>query len=271
MTVPLIELQHVRCTFTVDRRQLVAVDDLSLCIHAGEIICLVGESGSGKTTTGKLIAKLLSPTSGSIRFRGQDIAHLHGDAYQRYRLGVQLIHQDPYAALNPAHTVYDILAAPLRRHRLTRDERGTRARVCELLAWVDLTPPDDLLGKYPHQLSGGQRQRVALARALTVTPAFLVADEAVSMVDVSIQISLVNTLMRLKEELGLGMLFITHDLALAKYIGWEGRIGVMEKGRLVELAPTPLLIARPQHPYTQALLAAIPQLDPELHRAQTTT
>lgn len=266
MTIPLIELEHVRRSFTIQRRQLTAVDDLSLRIQPGEIVCLVGESGCGKTTTGKLIAGLLPPSAGSVRFQGHDIAQLRGAAYRRYRLGVQLIHQDPYASLNPAHTIYDTLAAPLRRHRLTKDEQATHARVRELLTIVDLTPPDDLLGKYPHQLSGGQRQRVAIARALTVGPSFLIADEAVSMVDVSIRISLLNTLLRLKEQTGLGVLFITHDLALANYFAWTGRIGVMYLGRLVELAPTPLLIAQPQHPYTQALLAAIPAVDPALNR-----
>jgi peptide/nickel transport system ATP-binding protein len=266
MTIPLIELEHVRRSFSVQRQQLTAVDDLSLRIQPGEIVGLVGESGCGKTTTGKLIAGLLPPSAGTIRFLGHSIAELRGAAYRRYRLGVQLIHQDPYASLNPAHTVYDTLAAPLRRHRLTSDERATHARVCELLTLVDLTPPDDLLGKYPHQLSGGQRQRVAITRALTVGPSFLSADEAVSMVDVSMRISLLNTLLRLKEQIGLGVLFITHDLALANYFAWAGRIGVMYLGRLVELSPTPLLIAQPQHPYTQALLAALPTIDPALNR-----
>lgn len=266
MTAPLIELEHVSRSFAVKRQLITAVDDLSLSIGAGEIVCLVGESGCGKTTTGKLIAGLLPPSAGRIRFEGHDMAALDRTQRARYRLGVQLIHQDPYAALNPAHRVYDILAAPLRHHKLTGGATDTRARVRELLEWVDLTPPDDLLAKFPHQLSGGQRQRVAIARALTVMPSFLVADEAVSMVDVSIRISLLNTLTRLKQQMGLAVLFITHDLALAKHFAWEGRIGVMYLGRLVELAPTPQLIARPQHPYTQALLGAIPEVNPDLAR-----
>ncbi|HEX6288710.1 MAG TPA: ABC transporter ATP-binding protein [Herpetosiphonaceae bacterium] len=266
MSIPLIALDRVSRSFAVKRRTITAVDDLSLAIDAGEILCLVGESGCGKTTTGKLIAGLLAPSAGTIRFRGSDIARLSGAQRRAYRLGVQLIHQDPYAALNPAHTISETLAAPLRHHRLTRGSAQTRQRVRELLESVDLTPADDLLGKYPHQLSGGQRQRVAIARALTVNPALIVADEAVSMVDVSIRISLLKTLTRLTERMGLAVLFITHDLALATYFAWQGRIGVMYLGRLVELAPTPLLIERPQHPYTQALLAAVPQVDPDAER-----
>jgi peptide/nickel transport system ATP-binding protein len=263
MTPPLIELEHVSRRFMVKRQSITAVDDVSLTIDAGETVCLVGESGCGKTTTGKLIAGLLPASDGQIRFRGRDISALDRTHYERYRLGVQLIHQDPYAALNPAQRIYEMLAAPLRHHRLTSGAAATRRRVRELLEWVDLTPPDDLLDKFPHQLSGGQRQRVAIARALTVMPSFLVADEAVSMVDVSIRISLLNTLTRLQQKIGLAVLFITHDLALAKHFAWQGRIGVMYLGRLVELAPAPLLIERPQHPYSQALLGAIPAIDPD--------
>jgi peptide/nickel transport system ATP-binding protein len=266
MSSPLIALDRVSRSFTVTQQRITAVDDLSLAIDAGEIVCLVGESGCGKTTTARMIAGLLAPSAGTIRFRGSDIARLPRAQRRAYRLGVQLIHQDPYASLNPAHTLYDTLAAPLRHHRLTRGIAQTRQRVRELLESVDLTPANDLLDTYPHQLSGGQRQRVAIARALTVEPALIVADEAVSMVDVSIRISLLTTLRRLNERLGLAVIFITHDLALAKYFAWEGRIGVMYLGRLVELAPTPRLIEDPQHPYTEALQAAIPDADPDAAR-----
>jgi peptide/nickel transport system ATP-binding protein len=177
-----------------------------------------------------------------------------------------MVHQDVYASLNPVQTIYDIIAAPLQHHRFTRGEADTRRKVRELLETVDLTPPDDFLEKYPHQLSGGQRQRVSVARALTVRPAFLVADEAVSMVDVSIRISLLKTFARLKEEMGVGVLFITHDLALAKYFAWEGRIGVMYLGRLVEIGPARQVVDHPQHPYTQVLLSAIPEADPDVTR-----
>ena len=262
----IITLENVTRTFQVKREMIKAVDNVSLAIREGEILCLVGESGCGKTTTGKMIAGVLPISSGQIQYRRQNIALLRGDDYKKYRLAVQMIHQDPYASLNPAHTISEIIAAPLRHHGFTKDEPHTHARVRELLQLVDLTPPDDFLDKYPHQLSGGQRQRVSIARALTVNPSFIVADEAVSMVDVSIRISLLNTLTKLKEAMGLAVLFITHDLALAKYFAWEGRIGVMYLGRLVELKPARELVEHPQHPYTQVLLSAIPEADPEVTR-----
>lgn len=267
MTVPLIQLEHVTRKFEVKRKQYVtAVNDVSFSVDAGEVLCLVGESGCGKTTTGKMIAGLLSTSEGRVFYKGQDIAALEGDTFKKYRLAVQMIHQDPYASLNPAHTIYETLSFPLKKHKLTNGQDATVARARELLAMVDLTPPDDFLDKYPHQLSGGQRQRVSVARMLTVNPTFIVADEAVSMVDVSIRISLLNTLLELKEKMGLAVLFITHDLALAKYFAWEGRIGVMYLGRLVEVAPARQLVDNPQHPYTKVLLSAIPEADPDMTR-----
>ncbi len=266
MSESLITLDHVSRTFDVKGQSITAVDDVSLDIPTGEVICLVGESGCGKTTTGKMIAGLLPVSSGRILFRGQDIASLQSTDRKRYRLGVQMVHQDPYASLNPVQTVADILSAPLQHHRFTRGDADTRRRMRELLEIVDLTPPDDFLDKYPHQLSGGQRQRVSVARALTVQPAFIVADEAVSMVDVSIRISLLKMFTRLKDEMGVGVLLITHDLALAKYFAWEGRIGVMYLGRLVEIGPARQIVGHAQHPYTQVLLSAIPEADPEVTR-----
>ena len=189
---------------------------------------------------------------------------------------MQIIHQDPYASLNPTQTVRQMITTPLLRHqaqRATRSANGggrrgrrwdAERRAAELLEVVDLTPVADFLDKYPHQLSGGQRQRVSVARALTVEPKFIVADEAVSMVDVSIRVSLLNMLYRLKDEFDVTFLFITHDLALAKYFAWEGRITVMYLGRIVEEGPTPRLITDSRHPYTQALLGAVPEADPEL-------
>ncbi len=264
----LLELDHVSRVFKVDRKDVKAVDDVSLSIDEGEIVCLVGESGCGKTTTGKMVAGLIQPSGGRILFGGKDIGAMTKDEFARYRQLVQIIHQDPYASLNPAHTVGDILRFPLYRHHLVKDARHARERIRQLLETVDLTPADDFVDKYPHQLSGGQRQRVSVARALTVNPQFIVADEAVSMVDVSIRISLLNMLTRLKRDLGMTFLFITHDLAIAKYFAREGRIAVMYLGRMAEIARTPLLIHSPAHPYTRALLSAIPEADPRLTRTK---
>lgn len=265
MPEPLIALERVTRTFISEGRPFTVVEDVSLEIAERETVCLVGESGCGKTTTGKLLAGLLAPSNGRVLYRGRDVTTLRGADRRAYRLGVQLVHQDPFASLNPTKRVGDILAAPLRRHGHLRGDAEVRRRIIELLEIVDLTPAEDLVGKYPHQLSGGQRQRVSIARALTVEPAFIVADEAVSMVDVSIRVSLLDTLRRLRDEMGLAVLLITHDLALARYFARMGRIGVMYLGRLVELGVAPELVAHPKHPYTEALLAAAPG-DPRTSR-----
>jgi oligopeptide/dipeptide ABC transporter ATP-binding protein len=266
MTEYLIEAQNLTRTFGSRREMVTAVDHISFGIREGEVLCLVGESGCGKTTTGKILAGLLKPSAGHIIYFGQDVWKQDKPGFKKYQLGVQLIHQDPYASLNPSHTINKILSAPIRRHGFARNRREAHHRVVELMEIVDLTPVQDFLGKYPHQLSGGQRQRVSVARALTVNPNFIVADEAVSMVDVSIRVSLLNMMSRLKDDLGVTYLFITHDLALAKFFGWHGRIAVMYVGKVVEIAPTPVLINNPQNPYTQALLAAVPEADPDLTR-----
>ena len=273
---PIIELRNVSKFFGRGRDQVTAVDSISLGIEPGEIVCLVGESGCGKSTTGRMVVGLLPPSEGQILYQGQDITAMERGDYQQYRRAVQIIHQDPYASLNPTQTVRQMITTPLLRHQTQRAEqtvsgggrRGKRRdaerRAAELLEIVDLTPVAEFLDKYPHQLSGGQRQRVSVARALTVEPKFIVADEAVSMVDVSIRVSLLNMLYRLKDEFDVTFLFITHDLALAKYFAWEGRITVMYLGRIVEEGPTPRLITSSRHPYTQALLGAVPEADPEL-------
>jgi peptide/nickel transport system ATP-binding protein len=188
--------------------------------------------------------------------------------FSRYRRAVQIVHQDPYSSLNPVHRIYNILSAPLFRHGIVRSRGEAEEKVLELLGRVDLTPPEDFIYKYPHQLSGGQRQRVAIARSLTLNPRFIVADEAVSMLDVSIRLSVIELLRRLKEEMNVAFLFITHDLAMAKYFGWEGRIAVMYLGRIVEIGPTPRVIENPSHPYTKALLMAIPEADPRITRSK---
>lgn len=264
----LIELKHVSRSFRQGKNEVVAVDDVSFALGSRDIVCLVGESGCGKTTTGKIVAGLLEPTEGQVLFEDRDIAALNGDAYARFRRSVQMVHQDPFSSLNPVRTIFQTISAPLLYHKFCADERAARRRAVELLELVDLTPAEEILDKFPHQLSGGQRQRVSVARALTVGPRFIVADEAVSMVDVSIRASLLNMLTRLNEELGVSFLFITHDLALARYFAWEGRIGVMYLGQMVEMGRTPEVIDRTRHPYTQALISAIPEADPRLTRTK---
>jgi oligopeptide/dipeptide ABC transporter ATP-binding protein len=268
MTDAVLQLQHVYRSFKKGRTPIPVLQDISLDVQRLECICLVGESGCGKTTTGKILSGLLPPSEGRVLFEGQDVTKLRGEAYNRYRRSVQIIHQDPYASLNPAHTIYNILSYPLFRHKLVRGYDQARTRVGELLEMVDLTPVGDIIDKYPHQLSGGQRQRVSIARALTTNPSVIVADEAVSMVDVSIRIGLLNMMSQLQANLNATLVFITHDLALAKYFAWEGRIAVMYLGRVVEIGRTQDIIAAPQHPYTRVLMSAIPEADPEKTRSK---
>jgi len=259
---PLLQFDNVSRIFDTPRGQLPAVDRVSFDVPPGEVLCLVGESGCGKTTTGKMAAMLLRPTSGRVLVEGKDIWRLPEREFKGYRKAIQLIHQDPYASLNPVHSVADTLAAPLLRHKVARSRRQAVEKSVELLQIVGLTPPEDFLSKYPHQLSGGQRQRVSVARALTVEPRLIVADESVSMVDVSMRVSLLNMLLGLKDRLGVTFLFITHDLAVARYFAAAGRIGVMYLGRMVELGPAPRVIEHPEHPYTKALLIPKPSLAP---------
>jgi peptide/nickel transport system ATP-binding protein len=263
---PIIELKGIKRSFVKDRQTIPVLQDINLSVEKDEILCLVGESGCGKTTTGKIIAGLLDPSSGEMLVNGRPTSDYKGREKSVLRRELQIVHQDPFASLNPAHTIGDILSFPLKRHKMTEGSAGLKRRIWELLTMVDLTPPGDMVNKYPHQLSGGQRQRVSIARALTVQPKVIVADEAVSMVDVSIRITLLKMLLRLREQLGLTIIFITHDLALAKYFAWEGRIAVMYLGRIVEIGRTPDVIANPAHPYTRALLAAVPEADPDLTR-----
>ncbi len=268
MGEPLMTLQHLTRQFDTKRGRITAVDDLSLALHPGEIFCLVGESGSGKTTVARMAAGLLKPSAGAVTFEGKDLQKMSKDEFKHYRKAVQIVHQDPYASLNPVHTIGETLSAPLLRHKLVKGRREATKRVGELLELVDLRPAENFIGKYPHQLSGGQRQRVSVARAMTLNPRMIIADEAVSMVDVSIRVSLLNTMLKLRNELGVTFLFITHDLAVVKYFGWEGHVGVMYVGKLIEYGPTPKVIGRPLQPYTRALAAAIPEADPDLTRSK---
>lgn len=265
---PLLELARVTREFRTPAGPITAVNEVSLALGQGEAMCIVGESGCGKTTTGRMLAGLLRPTRGQLLFEGSDVWLAKGAELAKFRRAVQLVHQDPYASLNPVNTIYDTLSAPLFRHGKARDRRHAAIVASDLLERVGLTPPLDFLPKYPHQLSGGQRQRVSIARALTVDPRVIVADEAVSMVDVSLRISLLNLLLALRDEFRVTIVLITHDLAVARYFARQGRIGVMYLGRMVELAPTDILAGDPGHPYSAALVSAIPEADPDLTRSK---
>jgi len=247
--------------------QVMAVDDVSLRLDAGEILAVVGESGCGKTTLGRLVVGLLRPTTGAIRFRGTDTRTLRGEGWRTYRKGVQMVHQDSYAALNPARTIFQSLSVPLLHHALVRDRRSARERLEELLTLVGLAPPQQFLDKYPHQLSGGQRQRLLLARALSVQPELIVADEPVSMVDVSLRISLLDLMSEMNRRFKIAFIYITHDLATARYIASHGRIAVMYPGKVVETGTLNRVLTHPRHPYLHALLAAVPIPDPRTARA----
>jgi oligopeptide/dipeptide ABC transporter ATP-binding protein len=238
-----------------------AVDGVSLAIDEGEMFGLVGESGSGKSTLGRCILRLIEPSSGEVKFRGDDVLRFSRSRMRLARREMQIVFQDPYSSLNPRMRVGDIVEEPLVIHRLgTRTER--RRRVEELFDLVGLEAAH--LARYPHEFSGGQRQRIGIARALALDPAFVIADEAVSALDVSIQAQVVRLLMELKARLKLTFLFIAHDLRLVEDIC--DRVAVMYLGRIVEMGETRRLFAAPQHPYTKALLSAMPVLDPDARR-----
>ena len=264
----LLELDNITQIFKWHNKPVRAVDGVSLSVDEGETLCLVGESGCGKTTIGKIACGLRKPTAGRVLFQGKDIWTMNKSDFARYRLGVQMIHQDPYASLNPVQTVSQILSAPLEHHNLVKNRTHLRDRIYELMDTVNLTPIEDFYDKHPHQLSGGQRQRLSIARSLTVNPSVIIADESVSMVDVSIRVSLLKTMASLRDKLGVAFLLITHDLAVAKYFAWNGRIGVMYVGRVVELGRTPDVVNNSEHPYTRALLGAVPEADPNLTRTK---
>ena len=267
MSTPLLDVRHLVKHFSRKQGLLArptvvrAVDDVSFTINEGEMFGLVGESGSGKSTIGRCILRLIEPTSGEVLFRDENVLQFSAVRMRQARRDMQIVFQDPYSSLNPRMRVGQIVEEPLVIHRLgSRSER--RARVAQLFDLVGLQP--DHLDRYPHEFSGGQRQRIGIARALALNPALIVADEAVSALDVSIQAQVVNLLLDLQQRFKLTYLFIAHDLRLVEHICT--RVAVMYLGKIVEIGETSSLFAAPTHPYTRALLSAIPTLDPDATR-----
>jgi ABC-type oligopeptide transport system ATPase subunit len=265
--MPLVEVSHLVKHFVRDKgwfrsgTLVRAVDDVSFAIEEGETFGLVGESGSGKTTTGRCILRLMDATSGEVRFRDENVLTATRSRLRAMRRDMQIVFQDPYSSLNPRMRARQIVEEPLVIHR-QGDRTARRTRVAELFALVGLDPGH--LDRYPHEFSGGQRQRIGLARALALNPSFIVLDEPVSALDVSVQAQVVNLLMDLQQRLHLTYLFIAHDLRLVEHIC--GRVAVMYLGRIAEMGPTASLFAAPQHPYTRALLSAVPVADPDAPR-----
>ena len=253
----LLEVKNLKKYFKTKRGTVHAVDDVSFTIKKGKTLGLVGESGCGKTTTGRAILRLTEPTAGQILFNGQDICKLSKRELKNARRDMQLIFQDPYSSLDPRKTVSQIIAEPIKANRLLKSKEEIDERVNSLMNTVGLAPR--LFNTYPHELDGGRRQRIGIARALAMEPRFIVCDEPVSALDVSIQAQILNLLKTLQAEMGLTYIFITHDLSVVNHFSDD--IAVMYLGKIVEMAPSEELFANPRHPYTQALLSAIPVPD----------
>ncbi len=263
---PILEVDHLIKHFPITRGIIIqrqigavkAVDDVSFNVMKGETLGIVGETGCGKSTTARLLCRLLMPTSGEIRFEGEDIAPREGDQLKALRREMQMIFQDPYSSLNPRKTVGSIIAEPFAIHNMLTGEGERKVRVQDLMDRVGLNP--EHYNRYPHEFSGGQRQRIGVARAIALEPKVLIADEPVSALDVSIQAQVLNLLLGLKRELGLTLVFIAHDLSVVRHMC--DRVAVMYLGKVVELAPSDSLYGFPRHPYTGALLSAVPVPDP---------
>jgi oligopeptide/dipeptide ABC transporter ATP-binding protein len=270
MDTPLMELKNVDMYFYKKSGLFTrptgigAAVGINMRINAGEITALVGESGGGKTTIGNILTGLLKPTAGEVLFQGKNIYKMNRKEFQEYRYGVQLVQQDSYAALNPVRTIEHSLTAPILSRRIARNHREAVEKAKEALLRVELSPPEMFLEKYPHQLSGGQRQRILMARAILMNPRVIVADEPVSMIDVSLRIAILNLMGRLNRELNIAFLYITHDLATARYIAQNGNITVLYLGKIVESGKASLVLEQPVHPYLQALLTAVPIPDPDI-------
>ena len=257
MSNTILRVEHLSKFFDTKKGKLHAVDDISFTLEEGKTLGIVGESGCGKSTTGRVILRLLEPTGGKVYFDGKDMSQFNSSELRKLRQDMQIIFQDPFSSLDPRMTTYQIISEPIIRHKLIRDKNELSARVYQLMDTVGLA--QRFVNSYPHELDGGRRQRIGIARALALNPRFIVCDEPVSALDVSIQAQILNLLKTLQQQLGLSYIFITHDLSVVNYFADD--IAVMYLGRLVEKAPTEELFANPLHPYTKALLSAIPTPD----------